>query len=90
VQQPVAQRFRFAFEVESTIASLDGVAEIAAYAVPAGEEGTEDDVMLAVVLAPGSTLDAPAIAVHADRVLPRFARPRYVEVVKGLPKTPTQ
>ena len=38
------------FEVESAIARLEGVAEVAAYAVPAGAEGTEDEVMLAVVL----------------------------------------
>jgi crotonobetaine/carnitine-CoA ligase len=78
------------FEVESAVARLDGVAEVAAYAVPAGEEGTEDEVMLAVVPVPGTRLDPAAIAAHADKVLPRFARPRYVEVVNALPKTPTQ
>ncbi|MDF2143476.1 AMP-binding protein [Knoellia sp. p5-6-4] len=78
------------FEVESAIARLDGVAEVAAYAVPAGAEGTEDEVMLAVVPAPGARLDPDAVAAHADLVLPRFARPRYVEVVDTLPKTPTQ
>lgn len=78
------------FEVESAIARLDGVAEVAAYAVPAGAEGTEDEVMLAVVAAPGSRLDPAEVAAHADLVLPRFARPRYVEVVDALPKTPTQ
>ncbi|MDF2092190.1 AMP-binding protein [Knoellia sp. 3-2P3] len=78
------------FEVESAIARLDGVAEVAAYAVPAGAEGTEDEVMLAVVPAPGARLGPEAVAAHADLVLPRFARPRYVEVVDTLPKTPTQ
>ena len=71
------------FEVESAIARLDGVAEVAAYAVPAGAEGTEDEVMLAVVLNAGVSLDATAIADHADAALPRFARPRYIEVVGG-------
>jgi crotonobetaine/carnitine-CoA ligase len=46
--------------------------------------------MLAVVLSDGSSLDAAAVAAHADRVLPRFARPRYIEIVPALPKTPTQ
>ena len=77
------------FEVESAIARLAGVAEVAAYAVPAGEEGTEDEVMLSVVVKPGSGLDAPGVAAHADRVLPRFARPRYIQLVDALPKTPT-
>lgn len=78
------------FEVESAIARLDGVAEVAAYAVPAGAEGTEDEVMLAVVASPGVRLEPADVAAHADLVLPRFARPRYVEVVDELPKTPTQ
>jgi crotonobetaine/carnitine-CoA ligase len=77
------------FEVESAIARLPGVAEVAAYAVPAGEEGTEDEVMLSVVVEPGSGLDAEGVASHADRVLPRFAQPRFVEVVDALPRTPT-
>ena len=78
------------YEVESAVAGLEGVAEVAAYAVPAGAEGTEDEVMLAVVPAPGVRLDPAALAEHADLVLPRFARPRYIEVVAALPKTPTQ
>jgi crotonobetaine/carnitine-CoA ligase len=68
------------------------VAEVAAYAVPAGAEGTEDEVMLAVVRSDdpaGQALDAPALAAFADSVLPRFARPRYVEIVESIPKTPT-
>jgi crotonobetaine/carnitine-CoA ligase len=77
------------FEVESAVARLEGVAEVAAYAVPAGEEGTEDEVMLSVVVQPGSGLDADAVVAHADAVLPRFAQPRYVELVEALPKTPT-
>jgi crotonobetaine/carnitine-CoA ligase len=58
--------------------------------VPAGAEGTEDEVMLAVVPVSGARLEPADVAAHADRVLPRFARPRYVEVVDALPKTPTQ
>jgi crotonobetaine/carnitine-CoA ligase len=80
------------FEVESAVARLDGVAEVVAYAVPAGEAGTEDEVMLAVVLdegAPGASVDEAAVAAHADAVLPRFARPRYIEIVDSVPRTPT-
>jgi crotonobetaine/carnitine-CoA ligase len=77
-------------EVENAVASLDGVAEVAAYAVPAGAEGTEDEVMLAVVLRDDASLDAAAVAAHADVGLPRFARPRYIDIVEALPTTPTQ
>ncbi|GAA1971845.1 ATP-dependent acyl-CoA ligase [Terrabacter lapilli] len=78
------------YEVENAVASLEGVAEVAAYAVPAGAEGTEDEVMLAVVLRDDVSMDAGAVAAHADMVLPRFARPRYIEIIEALPKTPTQ
>ena len=78
------------FEVESAVARLDAVAEVAAYAVPAGAEGTEDEVMIAVVPREGARLEPEEVVAHADLVLPRFARPRYVEVLDALPKTPTQ
>lgn len=81
------------FEVEMAISRLDGVAEVAAYAVPAGPEGTEDEVMLAVVPGAGpagNALDGAKVAAFADSVLPRFARPRYIDVVQAIPKTPTE
>lgn len=81
------------YEVENAVSRLEGVAEVVAYAVPAGAEGTEDEVMLAVVPAPdpaGQAIDAHAVAAFADSVLPRFARPRYVEIVESIPKTPTE
>ncbi len=77
------------FEVEAAIERLPGVAEAAAYAVPSGIDGGEDEVMLAVVPAQGATLDPAAIAAHAETELPRYAQPRFIEIVPGLPKTPT-
>jgi crotonobetaine/carnitine-CoA ligase len=77
------------FEVELAMSQLQGVAEVAAYAVPSGIAGGEDEIMLAIVPTEGTTLDPAAIASYADRMLPRFAQPRFVEVVESLPKTPT-
>lgn len=77
------------FEVEAAIERLPGVAEAAAYAVPSGIDGGEDEVMLAVVPAEGATLDPAAIAAHAETELPRYAQPRFIEIVPELPKTPT-
>jgi crotonobetaine/carnitine-CoA ligase len=77
------------FEVESAISRLVGVAEVAAFGVPSGIAGGEDEIMLAVVPAGGGTLDPRAVAEHAGRVLPRFAQPRFIEVVDSLPKTST-
>jgi crotonobetaine/carnitine-CoA ligase len=78
-----------AAEVEGAVMQLPGVAEVAAFAVPSSLRGGEDEVMLAVVLMPGSGLSPQTIADHADRVLPRFAQPRFIEVVEELPKTAT-
>jgi len=77
------------YEVETTIARLDGVAEVAAFAVPSGLKDQEDEIMLAVVPMPGARLDPDAIAGHAAKELPRYAQPRFIEIVEALPKTPT-
>lgn len=78
-----------ATEVEAAFATMPGVAEVAAYAVPSDLRGAEDEVMLAVVPAPGSAPTPEAVAAHAERTLPRFARPRFVSIVAALPKTAT-
>jgi carnitine-CoA ligase len=78
-----------ATEVESAVATLRGIAEVAACAVPSGRVGGEDEILLSVVPIPGTELSLEAIAAHADAVLPRFARVRFLEFVAELPKTAT-
>jgi crotonobetaine/carnitine-CoA ligase len=78
-----------ATEVEAVMEPLAGVAEVAAFAVPSDIPGGEDEVMLAVVALPGAALTPEQVVAHADRVLPRFARPRYVALVGALPRTAT-
>ena len=78
-----------ATEVEAQLAVLPGVAELAAYAVPSDIPGGEDELMLAVVAAPDAALDLHRLGELAERMLPRFARPRYLERVPELPKTAT-
>jgi crotonobetaine/carnitine-CoA ligase len=78
-----------AAELEAALLQLPGVAEVAAFAVPSSVRGGEDEVMLAVVPMPGATLTPQVIGDHAHNVLPRFARPRFVELVSELPKTAT-
>ena len=77
------------YEVEAAVMRVPGVAEVAAFAVPASRKGGEDEVMLAVVLEQGSGVTCADLAAHADADLPRFARPRFIEIVGALPKTPT-
>ncbi len=78
-----------ATEVESVVAGLEGVAEVAAFAVPASIDGGEDEVMLAIVFEPGSAAGVESVAAQVDALLPRFARPRYLKAVDELPKTST-
>ena len=74
-----------AFEVEASIAQVDGVLEVAAIAVPCELGG--DDVKIVVVA--NAQLTAETLVAHAQTVLPKFAVPRYVEFVAALPKTET-
>jgi len=78
-----------ASEVEAALIELPGIAELAAFAVPSSVRGGEDELMLAVVPMPGASLTPQVIADHAHKVLPRFARPRFIELVSELPKTAT-
>jgi crotonobetaine/carnitine-CoA ligase len=76
-----------AFEVEEVISQVHGVLEVAAVAVPAELGG--DEVKVVVVARAGAKVDPHALIAHAAAKLPRFAIPRYVEVVDALPKTET-
>jgi len=77
------------YEVETALSRLEGVEEVAAYGVPTGVAGGEDDIMLAVVPTPGARIDPETIARYAAGALPRYAQPRFIEIVEALPKTPT-
>lgn len=79
-----------ATDIEAIFARLEGVAEIAAFAVPSDIEGGEDEIMIAIVPASPSALAPAAILEHARRTLPKFAQPRYVVFRTALPKTGTE
>ncbi|WP_433229111.1 class I adenylate-forming enzyme family protein [Actinomadura formosensis] len=69
-----------AFELEDTVRGAPGVRECAALAVR-DELGGEDDIKLVLVLDAGASFDPVSFRDFCARSLPRFARPRYVEVV---------
>jgi crotonobetaine/carnitine-CoA ligase len=75
------------FEVERSVNAHPAVLETAAYPIPS--EVTEDEVMVAVVLKPGLTVDPAELLAFCAKTMPRFAVPRYVRFVDELPKTPT-
>jgi len=76
-----------AFEVEQAMGQVDGVLEVAAIAVPSELGG--DDLKIVVVARSDAKLTPLDLIRHAQRYLPRYSIPRYIEFVSSLPKTPT-
>ncbi|GAA0616409.1 ATP-dependent acyl-CoA ligase [Sporichthya brevicatena] len=74
------------FEVERTVRGFGGIADVAAIGVPS--EFTEDDCLVAVVPAPGVTIEPFELIRYCARNMPFFAVPRYVRLVEELPKSP--
>lgn len=74
-------------DVEAALLGHPDVAESAVVGVPS--EWGEHDIKAFVVPRPGVSPDPADIAAYAERQLPRFMVPRYVVVVRDLPKTPT-
>ncbi|HEY4331724.1 MAG TPA: hypothetical protein VGM78_04115, partial [Ilumatobacteraceae bacterium] len=77
-----------AFEVEEIVEQHPLVVEAAAFGVPSAL--TEEDVMVAIVLAPGARLEPSALWQFCAQRMAKYMVPRYVDVVASLPKTPTE
>lgn len=79
------------YEVEQAFLAIDGIAEVAAFAVAATEsEGGEDEVMIAIQpVGDTSCRQLQEWCELAAKDLAVFATPRYVRAVDNLPKTPT-
>ena len=76
------------FEVEKVINGHPHVLESAAYAVPS--ELGEDEVMVAIVLQPGTELEPLQLMQYCEAHMAYFMIPRYVRVVDEFPKTGTE
>lgn len=77
------------FEVEQVINSHPVVAECAVFAVKPADAGGEDEVKACVVLKTGAALEPVALLDYCQDRMPRFAVPRFVEIVPELAKTAT-
>jgi crotonobetaine/carnitine-CoA ligase len=77
-----------AWEVETAVLAHPKVLEVAAIGVPS--EVGEEDVAILVVAVPGQDIDPRDLVDFVSKDLPRFAVPRYVELVASLPKTPSE
>lgn len=74
-------------ELEEALLECPFVQEAAA--LPYASELSEDDVLVAVVLAPGCAKAEGDVHAFASERLPRFMVPRYIALVESLPMTPT-
>jgi crotonobetaine/carnitine-CoA ligase len=73
------------WEVEQVLMSHASVAAAAVF--PVQSELAEDEVMAAVVLRDAATLEPAELARFCERLLPKFAVPRYIDLVAELPRT---
>jgi crotonobetaine/carnitine-CoA ligase len=73
------------YEVEQVLLLHPDVAAVAVY--PVRSELAEDEVMAAIVPQAGRRLDPAALAGFCESRLPRFAIPRYIDVMEELPRT---
>lgn len=73
------------YEVESGVRAHPDVLECAAVAVPS--EIAEEEVMVVVVARDGAVLDPAELVDFLVPRMPRFMIPRFVDVVRELPKT---
>lgn len=77
-----------AWEVERAATKHDEVLEAAAIGLPA--EVGDEDVALFVVSTPSHSVDPAALRAAMAEDLPRYALPRFIDVVASLPKTPSE
>jgi len=73
-------------EVETALRDHPGVAEIAVIGLPDPQWG--EIVCAVVVPAPGASLDLEALQKHCGERLAGFKKPRRLELVDALPRTP--
>jgi len=73
------------YEVEQVLLSHPGVAAVAVY--PVRSELAEDEVMAALTVRPGHTVDPVELTRFCGSLLPYFAVPRYVDILEDLPRT---
>ena len=76
------------YEVECVINAHPAVLESAAVAIKS--ELGEDEVMVCLTLKPEATLTPEALMDHCQSRMAYFMVPRYVRILKSLPKTPTE
>jgi acyl-CoA synthetase (AMP-forming)/AMP-acid ligase II len=74
-------------EIDEAVLTHPAVLEAAAVGVPDANYG--QDILLAVVLKPGSRCDEAELSAHCAELLGAYKTPRYISFVDELPKGPS-
>ena len=77
------------YEVEQVVNDYPNVAESAVVGVRVEGAGGEDEVKACIVTDSGKTIDNVAFLDYCAKHIPRFAVPRFIEVLEALPKSST-
>lgn len=77
------------YEIEQVVNTYPGVVESAAVGVKVAGAGGEEEVKVCVVVEAGVPLEPVALLDYCAARMPRYAVPRFVEVVSELDKTPS-
>ena len=77
--------------IEKALADLGSVSDVCVYGIPA-ESGApgESDIVAAIVLAPGISLDLEKIHFELSRMLEKSYLPQFIQVVEEIPKTASE
>ncbi|MFY9326894.1 MAG: AMP-binding protein [Georgfuchsia sp.] len=78
------------FEVELVVRSHPAILECAVIGVKADEQGGEDEVKACVIVNDGMELDFADLIEWCDQRMGAHMVPRYIEIYKSLPKTPSE
>ncbi|MGE0732722.1 MAG: AMP-binding protein [Acidimicrobiia bacterium] len=77
------------YEIEQVLNNHPAVFESAAVGVKVAGAGGEEEIKAVLVAEPGATIDPAELIAFCVERMPRFAVPRYVEIVDALDKTPS-
>jgi crotonobetaine/carnitine-CoA ligase len=77
------------FEIEQVLNDHPEITESAVVGIRVEDAGGEDEVKAYIVMAEGEGIDNVALLDYCAERIPRFAVPRYIEVVEALAKTAT-
>jgi crotonobetaine/carnitine-CoA ligase len=76
------------YELESILSSHEGILECASIPVPS--QLGEDEIKVVMVAKEGARLEFSEIMKFCEEKMPKFMVPRYVEIVKQVPKLPNE